>query len=85
MFITFDSVVGFVRLMVMSFLQLRDLLDADEHRVGTSYKIVEFLVGTIFCCGYLGGLECPLLECTLLEFPLLFWMRSPCGFVKSLC
>lgn len=83
-FITFDSVVGFFRLMVMSFLQLHDLLDADEHCVGTLYKIGEIFVGEFFCCGFLGGLNCPLLECTLLEFPLLFWMRSPWGFVKSL-
>lgn len=69
--------------MVMSFLQLHDLLDTVEHCVGTSYKIVEIFVGTLCCYGYLRGFECPLLGCTLLEFPLLFWMRSPCGFVKS--
>lgn len=70
--------MGFVGLMVMSFLQLHGLLDADEHCVGTSYKIVEILVGAIFCCGCLGGLECPLLELSLL-----FWMRSPCGCAQD--
>lgn len=67
----------------MSFWQLHDLIDADEHYVGTSYKIIEIFVGALFCCGYLGGFKCPLLEYTLLELPILFWMRSPCGFVKN--
>lgn len=30
---------------VMSFLQLHDLLDADEHCVETVYKIVDIFVG----------------------------------------
>lgn len=58
MLATFDSVVVVGWLIVMSFLQLHDFLNADEHYVGASYKIVEIFVhtinssmGAIFRCG----------------------------------
>lgn len=46
MLATFDSVVVVGWLIVMSFLQLHDFLNADEHYIGASYKIVEIFVHT---------------------------------------
>lgn len=43
--------MGFNWLIVTSFLQLHDILDADEHYVATSYKIIETFVGALFYCG----------------------------------
>lgn len=56
----------------MSFLQLHDLLDADEHFTGTLYKIIEIFVGALFCCGYLGGSSVLYLSVLYLSFPYSF-------------
>lgn len=56
----------------MSFLQLHDLLDADEHFTETLYKIIEIFVGALFCCGYLGGSSVLYLSVLYLSFPYSF-------------